>query len=244
MQNGSTAGVSAYGSPSREPSLDLQLTANTYDVNQGTNPQVLLEEIQQLREMVASLNERLDAVAANGQTSTGDINTTDSLSSQNILNLEGKGFDIREWLQTFNQRLNDEGQRGLRTGICFKNLRVSGSKEALRLQETTGDFLLGPLARAGRPRSTRKKILHGFKGLVRSGELLLVLGRPGAGCSTLLKALCGRLHGLQVHNKSLIHYNGIPQRRMVEEFKGEMTYNEEVSYTWKPELPIHAVSFR
>ncbi|EQL02664.1 ATP-binding cassette transporter ABC1 [Ophiocordyceps sinensis CO18] len=73
-----------------------------------------------------------------------------------------------------------------------------------------------------------KQILQGFEGLVESGELLIVLGRPGSGCSTLLKTLCGELHGLALGAESNVHYNGIPQRQMQREFKGEAVYNQEV----------------
>jgi ABC-type multidrug transport system ATPase subunit len=41
-----------------------------------------------------------------------------------------------------------------------------------------------------------KQILRNFDGLMKSGELLIVLGRPGSGCSTLLKSMTGQMHGL------------------------------------------------
>ena len=46
------------------------------------------------------------------------------------------------------------------------------------------------------PRRHKKvevKLLDGITGYVRPGEMLLVLGPPGSGCSTLLAALAGRL---------------------------------------------------
>jgi ABC-type multidrug transport system ATPase subunit len=38
--------------------------------------------------------------------------------------------------------------------------------------------------------------------------MLVVLGRPGSGCSTFLKTICGELNGLELDSKSLIDYNG------------------------------------
>src|SRR4029434_10916983 len=61
-----------------------------------------------------------------------------------------------------------------------------------------------------------------------SGELLAVLGRPGSGCSTFLKSICGELHGLTLGEKTNIHYNGASQPQMKKEFKGEVIYNQEV----------------
>lgn len=53
-----------------------------------------------------------------------------------------------------------------------------------------------------------KTILNEFEGVLKSGEMLIVLGRPGSGCSTLLKTLTGELHGLDLKDQSDIHYNG------------------------------------
>ena len=52
------------------------------------------------------------------------------------------------------------------------------------------------------------RILHQFDGLIRAGEMLLVLGRPGSGCSTLLKALSGNTYGFQLGQGSKINYQG------------------------------------
>jgi ABC-type multidrug transport system ATPase subunit len=52
-------------------------------------------------------------------------------------------------------------------------------------------------------------ILNGFDGVAKSGEMLLVLGRPGSGCSTFLKTVSGELHGLKVDPDSEFAYNGI-----------------------------------
>jgi ABC-type multidrug transport system ATPase subunit len=117
-------------------------------------------------------------------------------------------------------------------GVSYRNLDVFGSGEALQLQDTVGSTLAAPL-KLGEFFSFNKKehkqILHSFDGLMKPGELLIVLGRPGSGCSTLLKTLCGELEGLKIGDKTKVHYNGIPQKQMMNEFKGEMVYNQEVS---------------
>ncbi|KAH7270978.1 ABC-2 type transporter-domain-containing protein [Fusarium solani] len=140
-------------------------------------------------------------------------------------------FDIYEWLQNFVQTLRNQGITAKKTGVVWKNLNVSGTGAALQVQETVASMLMAPL-RLGELFSFGKKepkhILRSFDGLVKSGELLIVLGRPGSGCSTLLKTLCGELHGLSIAETSTIHYNGIPQKVMKKEFKGEAIYNQEV----------------
>ncbi|KAH7026902.1 hypothetical protein B0J12DRAFT_360204 [Macrophomina phaseolina] len=62
---------------------------------------------------------------------------------------------------------------------------------------------------------------------VKSGEMLLVLGRPGSGCSTLLRTISGNLENMTIEMPALIHYNSIPQLQMLREFQGEVVYNPE-----------------
>ncbi|KAB5511457.1 hypothetical protein GE09DRAFT_982012, partial [Coniochaeta sp. 2T2.1] len=64
--------------------------------------------------------------------------------------------------------------------------------------------------------------------------LLLVLDRPGSGCTTSLKTLTGEMHGLELDSASAIQYRGlkcimrIPDDVMSRRFKGELVYNQEV----------------
>ncbi len=102
---------------------------------------------------------------------------------------------------------NDIVQR--RAGLVFKNLSVSGTGSAVNLQQTVGSVLMAPLRwREFFRKGPEKTILHGFDGVLKTGEMLVVLGRPGSGCSTLLKTLTGEHKGLSVGRDSTIHYNG------------------------------------
>lgn len=56
---------------------------------------------------------------------------------------------------------------------------------------------------------TKIQILRDFEGLVKSGELLVVLGKPGSGCSTLLKTITGETHGFFIDSGSTINYQGV-----------------------------------
>lgn len=96
-----------------------------------------------------------------------------------------------------------------RAGIVWKNLKVCGSGSAINLQKNVGSLLLSPL-RVGEyfAHGSEKTILNEFDGVVKSGEMLVVLGRPGSGCSTLLKTLMGELRGLDMKSQSHINYSG------------------------------------
>jgi ABC-type multidrug transport system ATPase subunit/ABC-type multidrug transport system permease subunit len=76
-------------------------------------------------------------------------------------------------------------------------------------------------------RNHRVHILHNLEGLVRPGELLVVQGRPGSGCSTFLKTICGETHGITLDPNSEFNYHGIPFKDMHSQFQGEVVYTAE-----------------
>ena len=153
-----------------------------------------------------------------------------------MLDPQSKSFDVGRWLKHFVRGMSVEGTQSKKTGVGFRNLSVSGARKGLQLQPTLGDLFLAPLRLGemfGSKNNEPKRILNRFDGLLRNGEMLVVLGRPGSGCSTFLKAITGELHGLDVDPESVVSYNGIPQKQMVKEFKGEMPYNQEVRLACK-----------
>ncbi|PWY89778.1 ATP-binding cassette transporter [Aspergillus heteromorphus CBS 117.55] len=150
-----------------------------------------------------------------------------------VLDPTSDQFDQQKWVRMILKLLDREGiPRPPSTGVVFQHLNVSGSGSALQYQNNVSSILLAPF----RPqeylpcvqRAPEKHILRDFDGLLRSGEMLIVLGRPGSGCSTFLKSICGELHGLKLRKSSEIQFNGIAMEKMHKEFKGEVLYNQEV----------------
>ncbi|TGJ84785.1 hypothetical protein E0Z10_g3954 [Xylaria hypoxylon] len=80
-----------------------------------------------------------------------------------------------------------------RSSISFDSLSVTGSGRGIQAAPTVwtavkswGDVLNPRKYRESEP---SRALLHGFSGSLRSGEMLLVIGKPGSGCTTFLKAL-------------------------------------------------------
>ncbi|KAL7904164.1 Brefeldin A resistance protein [Trichoderma velutinum] len=76
-------------------------------------------------------------------------------------------------------------------------------------------------------RDSNNTILQGFNGIVKNGEMLLVLGRPGSGCTTLLKTLAGMTEDYTGWS-GLIEFSGVPIETVRKRFRGAVTYNPEV----------------
>lgn len=131
-----------------------------------------------------------------------------------VFDPSNKDFDLYKYLRLFMRELQADGGETKKSGIVFKNLSVSGSGAALQLQSTVADFVLAPfrVRELFGGSKSHKQIINKFDGVLKSGELVIVLGRPGSGCSTFLKTLCGDLTGLHVDKGSVLHYNGTSQR--------------------------------
>jgi ATP-binding cassette, subfamily G (WHITE), member 2, PDR len=143
-------------------------------------------------------------------------------------NPESPEFDFFLWARKYIRSMEEEGIKQRRAGLTFRNLNVSGSGAALQLQTDVSSLLMAPFRlRESFGNSPEKQILRNFNGSVKSGEMLIVLGRPGSGCSTFLKSICGELAGLHMDEKSVVHYNGIPQERFLKELRGDIVYNQE-----------------
>jgi ATP-binding cassette, subfamily G (WHITE), member 2, PDR len=63
-----------------------------------------------------------------------------------------------------------------------------------------------------------------FCRVIRESEMLVVLGRPGSGCSTLLKTIAGETHGLNITESSHINYQGKLRSRFIISFVTHDTY--------------------
>jgi len=148
-----------------------------------------------------------------------------------VLNPSKPEFDFYKCVRMFVRLMEEDGIKHRRAGFTFKNLNVSGTGAALQLQSTVASLLMAPF----RFRETfnlghkpEKQILRNFNGTVKDGEMLIVLGKPGSGCTTFLKSVSGETRGLSVHKDSIIHYSGIPQHTYKKELRGDVAYNSEI----------------
>lgn len=135
------------------------------------------------------------------------------------------------------RQAHSEEEKTRHVGLIFKHLTVKGVGLGAALQPTTGDILLGlprllkglftrgPRgATAGKPPT--RTILNDFSGCVKPGEMLLVLGRPGSGCSTFLKVLGNQRFGYQEITGD-VTYGGTSHQEMARDFRGDVLYNPE-----------------
>lgn len=147
------------------------------------------------------------------QTPAGDYVNPFHGSDDSQLDPRSGKFSPQAWIKTLVGIQSRDPQRypSRVAGVSYRNLKVHGFGTPTDYQKTFGNY---PLAIAsifnkltGRGK-TKIQILRDFDGLVKSGEMLVVLGRPGSGCSTLLKTIAGETHGFFIDSESEINYQG------------------------------------
>lgn len=134
------------------------------------------------------------------------------------------------------RQAHSEEEKTRHRGVIFRNLTVTGMGVGAALQPTFGDVFLGlprklsslfstgPRKAAGKP--PIKTILNDFSGVIRPGEMVLVLGRPGSGCSTFLKVIGNQRFGYEGIDGDVM-YGGTDAKTMLKKYRGEVVYNPE-----------------
>lgn len=85
---------------------------------------------------------------------------------------------------------------GRRLGVTWKDLTVKVVPSDEKINENIlSQFNLLQHFEDFRRQPAWKTVLESSHGCVRPGEMLLVLGRPGSGCTTLLKILANKRKG-------------------------------------------------
>lgn len=150
------------------------------------------------------------------------------------LNPNGKHFNARAWSQTVAAYANAHGNRFRKTGLCFQNLNVFGYGNETDYQKDVGNvFLELPSLARGllAPKAQRQRridILNRFDGILNPSEMLVVLGPPGAGCSTFLKTIAGEMNGIYVDDDAYFNYQGLTAEEIHVQHRGDAIYTAEV----------------
>ncbi|CAO1600483.1 ATP-binding cassette transporter snq2 [Xanthoria calcicola] len=137
------------------------------------------------------------------------------------------------------ERRTEEGQSAKKVGVIFKNLTVKGTGTTTNFAKTLPDAILGtfgpdlyrivsgfvPLLQRHNAGATRT-LINDFTGVVRDGEMMLVLGRPGSGCTSFLKALANK-RSEYASVTGNVTYGGISAAEQHKRYRGEVNYNPE-----------------
>ncbi|KAH9077824.1 ABC-2 type transporter-domain-containing protein [Lactarius deliciosus] len=138
-------------------------------------------------------------------------------------------FDFGKTLRTIMKKRDRAGIQSRELGVMFRDLRVVGLGAATSYQPTIGSFF-NPRVIIENIQALRhpplRDILSGFEGVVRPGEMLLVLGNPGSGCSTLLKTLTNQRAEYHLVEGE-VHYDSLTPEHIAKHYRGDVVYTSE-----------------
>ncbi|RAL09122.1 putative ABC multidrug transporter [Aspergillus homomorphus CBS 101889] len=152
--------------------------------------------------------------------------------------------DAREYAEphsSFDKFLDEEvraGKMKSNLGVCFQSLSTWGDGEEHVKVKTLGtalwrtltlqdvyEWTIKPWVSKKKPEDGRQ-LIRDFSGVVRSSEMMLVLGRPGAGCSTFLKTIAGD-HASYLGVTGSIDYSGLSLKEVKTHYRGQVAYSPE-----------------
>jgi ATP-binding cassette subfamily G (WHITE) protein 2 (SNQ2) len=160
----------------------------------------------------------------------GDIEAADEKEDE---------FELDQFMKEGHFEKRKDGRSAKKVGVVYKNLTVKGVGSTASFARTLPDAVLGtfgpdlyrivsgfiPALKLGRHKNMRT-LINDFSGVVKDGEMMLVLGRPGSGCSTFLKAIANNRESYAAVEGD-ISYGGISSDKQKKQFRGEVNYNEE-----------------
>ncbi|QIW97286.1 hypothetical protein AMS68_002804 [Peltaster fructicola] len=147
-------------------------------------------------------------------------------------------FVLDEFMREGHFEKRKDGASAKKVGVIYKDLTVKGAAVGATFVRTLPDAILGtfgpdlyrilsryiPFLRF--KKGNLATLVNGFTGCVRDGEMLLVLGRPGSGCSTFLKAVTNNRESYAEVTGD-VTYGGIAAEKAKKSYRGEINYNPE-----------------
>lgn len=161
-----------------------------------------------------------------------------------LFQMDEDDFDLEKILQYLVNFNKSSGYDTSNVDVVYRDLTVTGNNTAASLLKDVSDVFFKPLVLINNMIQKRKnptnynfknlpktrKIVRNICGYSSPGTITLVLGRPGAGCSTYLKTLSGETQTYKKIEGNL-SFNGIDSKTMFKTMKNLLIYN--------PELDVH-----
>ncbi|KAJ9489538.1 hypothetical protein VN97_g3742 [Penicillium thymicola] len=143
-------------------------------------------------------------------------------------------WDLETTLRGDRVASEEAGIKDKHIGVIWDNLTVRGMGGVKTYIKTFPDAIIDFLNLPGtlidlfgwRKTDQEYNILEGFRGLTRPGEMVLVLGRPGSGCTSFLKVIANQRFGYTGIDGEVL-YGPFDSDLFSKRFRGEAVYNQE-----------------
>ena len=140
--------------------------------------------------------------------------------------MEAADWALKHKVEAIRDRDAQSGLPPRELGVTWKNLTVKGiSSDAAIHENVLSQFNIPKIASENKRKAPLKTILDSVHGCVKPGEMLLVLGRPGSGCTTLLSMLANKRKGY-ASVEGDVHYGAMDASEAAR-YRGQIIMNTE-----------------
>ncbi|KKA01553.1 ATP-dependent permease HuPDR12 [Hanseniaspora uvarum DSM 2768] len=162
------------------------------------------------------------------------LSTKTKKQLESLVIKEGLDFDLQQVLDYLRTQKLEQGIISNDTGVAFNGLNVIGVDASAAVAPSL-DAMLHEYATWPKKIDSRKNkpitkyIVKDAIGVVESGEMLMIIGRPGAGASSTMRAIAGEISEF-VEVNGHFSYDGLDQQQMMKAFKGYVIYVPELDF--------------
>lgn len=150
------------------------------------------------------------------------------------LDPNSESFNAKFWVKNLRKLYDSDPEyyQPSKLGIAYRDLRAYGVAADSDYQPTVTNAIWKFAVETSRTfqkedPSRYFDILKPMDAIMKPGEVTVVLGRPGSGCSTLLKTISAHTYGFHVGEESRITYDGLSPQDIVDNHRGDVVYSAE-----------------
>jgi len=199
------------------------------------------DQVPEMAPIKAAKQQQRPTLANQARSSQGSIyhSLTQRWTDQSKENRQGGHQEEMEEIQRLltqmfgkERREHSEEEKTRHVGLVWDHLTVKGAGMGAAVQGTLATpyhklktlFTKGPKAMKSKP--PVRTIIDDFTGCLKPGEMCLVLGAPGSGCSTFLKVMANQRSGYE-DVQGEVTYGGTDHKTMEKNYRGDIIYNPE-----------------
>lgn len=216
--------------PEHQPISPPPPPGGAHEPSQGIDVAAAEHQFQELSRQLSTLS-RVQSRASH--TKHGDIEKHEVLEPSEV-GEEEERFDLETHLRGSQTAEQDADIKPKHIGVIWQDLTVSGLGGVRNYIQTFPDAVVGffnvfdtmkHIFGWGK-KGQEFDILKGFRGVVKPGEMVLVLGRPGSGCTTFLKVIANQREGYTKVDGDVM-YGRFSADTFGKRYRGESLYNQE-----------------
>ncbi|KAI2678985.1 hypothetical protein DTO012A7_6030 [Penicillium roqueforti] len=203
-------------------------------IQTGVDVMTAEKDFSDLSRQFSSISHRAHRLSRQESRASKTGVTTEDIEKDEGSTTSDDSWDLETTLRGDRVASEEAGIKDKHIGVIWNNLSVRGMGGVKTYIKTFPDAIIDFLNVPGtlidlfgwRKKGQEYNILEGFRGLTRPGEMVLVLGRPGSGCTTFLKVIANQRFGYTGVDGEVL-YGPFDADSFSKRFRGEAVYNQE-----------------